>query len=150
MTHKVYHQCIICGAGFLQIAKTISRHLQLHGVPMEEYYYTVRVRICLTKENLKIIKIVWSFKYVAEEQPNSRGQGSNSGDLHKTLPSISSATVKKPPQKVSKNLRLSKCLSKSPYLASWIKIIIQDLIFIIVFTYADLLLEPVQRNMWDV
>ena len=38
MTKKVYHRCIICGAAFLQIAKTITRHLQLHGINLQNYY----------------------------------------------------------------------------------------------------------------
>jgi hypothetical protein len=43
MTKKVYHRCIICGAAFLQIAKTITRHLQLHGINLQNYYDQVRL-----------------------------------------------------------------------------------------------------------
>ena len=41
MTKKVYHRCVICGSAFLQVAKTISRHLQVHQLTLQDYYEQV-------------------------------------------------------------------------------------------------------------
>lgn len=60
MTKKIYHRCVICGAAFLQIAKTISRHLQNHQINLQTYYEQVRSSC----ESIKPTFIVESMKAI--------------------------------------------------------------------------------------